>query len=228
MSAAQATQAARLDVRAVIFDFDYTLADSSEGVIDCANFALGRLGLPAAPADAIRRTIGMSLTRTYAELAGGAKPDRADDFTRLFIERADAVMHDATRLYDFTPRLFAALRGHGVPIGIVSSKYRRRIDAVLRREGLGGYADVIVGGEDVQTLKPDPTGLLRAAAALGCAPAQCLYVGDTAVDAETARRAEIPFAAALSGVTPRAAFAEYALALCLDSAAQLPDALGIR
>ena len=57
-------------IQSVIFDFDYTLADSSVGIIDSANYALIRLGLPTATDDAIRRTIGMSLTSTLPALAG--------------------------------------------------------------------------------------------------------------------------------------------------------------
>ncbi len=216
-----------LDISGVIFDFDYTLADSSPGIIECANFALRRLGLPEASDHAIRHTIGMSLERTFAVLGEGRQPERASEFTRLFIQRADVVMHDATEMYGFVPQLVNALRQRHIRIGIVSSKYRRRIEAILRRDGLYEHIAVIVGGEDVETLKPDPTGLMRAVSALGGDATRCLYVGDSVVDAETAQRASVPFAAALSGVTPRKAFCRYAPLGYLDSAAQLPRALGI-
>lgn len=212
-------------VRAVIFDFDYTLADSSSGVIACANYALTGMGLPAAPDDAIRRTIGMSLPRTLETLAGGERAPRAEEFMRLFLERADEVMADSTRLYDFVPALADAMDALGVEMGIVSSKYRRRISEVLRRDGLAGRFAAIVGAEDVDELKPDPTGLLRVVAQLSGCRARCLYVGDSATDAETARRADVQFIAALSGVTPREAFAEYAPRLFIDSAAELPPLL---
>lgn len=212
-------------VRAVIFDFDYTLADSSSGVIACANYALAGMGLPAAADDAIRRTIGMSLPHTLVELAGNELAPRADEFMRLFLERADEVMADSTRLYDFVPSMADAMDGLGVEMGIVSSKYRRRIEEVLRREGLAGRFAAVVGAEDVPELKPDPTGLLRAVEQLSGCRARCLYAGDSATDAETARRAGVPFVATLSGVTPREAFAEYAPRLFVDSAAELPPLL---
>ncbi len=47
--------------RAVLFDFDYTLGDSSEGIVLCVNRALESLGRPPAPPEAIRPTIGLSL-----------------------------------------------------------------------------------------------------------------------------------------------------------------------
>jgi phosphoglycolate phosphatase-like HAD superfamily hydrolase len=59
-----------LPYRAILFDFDYTLADSSEGIIRCVNSALQTLALPQADPDDIRATIGLSLTDIYAQLAG--------------------------------------------------------------------------------------------------------------------------------------------------------------
>ena len=93
---------------------------------------------------------------------------------------------------------------------------------------MGGRFGIIVGGEDVETLKPDPTGLLRAVDALGTPKEQCLYVGDTVTDSETARRAGVPFAAVLSGVTEREAFAEYEPVMVLESAGELTEVFGVR
>lgn len=215
-------------VGSIIFDFDYTLADSSVGIIECANYALRRLGLPTASDDAIRHTIGMSLTSTLPALAGEKHAERAEEFMRLFIERADEVMHDSTRVYEFVPSLADALSKQGISLGIVSSKGRWRIEGILRREGLDGRFEVIVGGEDVPELKPNPTGLLCAVAAFDAPKESCLYVGDSVTDAETARRAGVPFVAVLSGVTERDAFAEYKPVTVLESAAELPRMLEIR
>ena len=213
-------------IQSVIFDFDYTLADSSEGVIECANYALGRLGLPEATDDAIRRTIGLSLPDTLTALAGDEYAGHGDEFQRLFVERADVVLHDLIVIYEFVPSMVDTLLKNGIRLGIVSSKFRRRIERVLRRDGLEGRFEVIVGGEDVETPKPDPTGLPRAVDALDT-PKRCLYVGDSVTDAETARRANLPFAAVLSGVTECEAFAEYQPVMVLGSAAELPTAMGI-
>lgn len=214
-------------IQSVIFDFDYTLADSSVGIIECANYALRRLGLPPAGDDAIRLTIGMSLTSALPALAGDERAELGEEFMRLFIERADEVMRDLTVAYEFAPSLVDALSQHGITLGIVSSKGRWRIEGILQREGMGGRFGIIVGGEDVETLKPDPSGLLRAVDALGTPKERCLYVGDTVTDAETAKRAGVPFAAVLSGVTKREAFAEYEPAMVLESAGELSGALGI-
>ena len=58
-------------LHAVIFDFDYMLPDSSRGVVECFDFALDGLGLPAVSSEAVRRTIGMTLEEALVQLVGG-------------------------------------------------------------------------------------------------------------------------------------------------------------
>ena len=212
--------------RAIIFDFDYTLADSSRGVVECVNHALSELGLPTATAEAIHRTIGLSLTDTLLELAGVEHATQGDDFVRLFVKRADEVMADSTVVFESVPRTIEMLKEHGFGLGIVSTKFRYRIEAVLGRENLLSSFDVIVGGEDVTVHKPDPTGLLTAMEKLGSQRSVSLYMGDSVVDAHTAQRAGVPFVAVLSGVTPKEDFAGYAALGILDDVSELPSLLG--
>ncbi|MDE0396187.1 MAG: HAD-IA family hydrolase [Candidatus Poribacteria bacterium] len=196
-------------VQAIIFDFDYTLADSSRGVIECINFALDRLGLPLAADAEIRRTIGLPLPDTLAMLVGPEYVRDTDEFTRLFVERADQVMTGMTELFDIVPQTVAALRKFGIRLGIVTLKYRYRIESVLKREQLTDAFEVIIGFEDGAEQKPNPTGLLTAIERLNCIRQNCFYVGDSVTDAKTAQRADIDFIAVLSGVTPRASFEDY-------------------
>jgi phosphoglycolate phosphatase len=213
-------------LRAVIFDFDYTLADSARGAIDCINSAFGGMGLPAASDEAICRTIGMSLSAAYERLTGDSRRDRAAEFAGLFIRRAGEVMVDKTVVFETVKPTITLLKQQGLRLGIVSTKYRFRIEEILRREGLLNYFDVIVGGEDVPVHKPDPAGLLSAIERLACSPAEVLYVGDALADAETAGRANIAFIATLSGVTPREAFNSFRVHSFISSLLELPGQLG--
>jgi phosphoglycolate phosphatase len=218
------------EFEAVIFDFDYTLGDSSAGIIECINYALSVLGLPPETPERIRRTIGLSLVDAYAYLAGPyqqSNPDRAhaEKFARLFIERADEIMVEQTELYPGVDQLIATLRQAGFRLGIVSTKFRYRIAAILKRERLLHAFDVIVGGEDVAHHKPDPESLYLAVQKLGIAPEYALYVGDSVTDGQAAQRAGLPFVAVLSGVTPEASLAEYAPLAILDSATDLAGLL---
>lgn len=214
---------------AVIFDFDYTLADSTRGAIECIRYGLAQIGLPpVADADACR-TIGLSLPETFRVLTGEPDPGRSEIFARLFIERAEEVMAAHTVLLPGTRETVSWLRQARLRLGIVSTKYRRRIREVLRREGLLEAFDVIVGGEDVARPKPDPEGLHRASRTLlvehSIASERVLYVGDSITDARTAAAAGLSFAAVLTGTTPRAAFAPYVPYGLLRNMSELPGLL---
>jgi len=209
----------------VIFDFDYTLADSSRGVLECINHAFKGMGLPKVAAEDAQRTIGLSLPNILVTLAGREHEGRAGEFARLFVERANEVMTDQTYVFEEVPEVIRRLKDEGVTLGIVSTKFRRRIEEILGRVELLELFDVIVGGEDVSRHKPDPEGLLAAIERLGGSPSGSLYVGDSVTDAETARRAGVPFAAVLNGVTPREAFKDYPAYRILDDLDELIDQL---
>jgi len=216
-------------VQSIIFDFDYTLADSSKGASDCVTYALRRMGLEAPPDEMIYRTIGLSLGDTYAALTDDGDPARAARFKELFVERAESTMAELTFLFDYVPAAIRALRQDGFALGIVSTKYRRRIQTILRREGLLELFDTIVGGEDVARHKPDPEGVLKAMETLNVAPDQSIYVGDSTVDAAVADRAGIRFVAVLSGTTGREAFKPFPVVETIDSILGLPGVLrGLR
>jgi phosphoglycolate phosphatase len=206
---------------AIIFDFDYTLADSSRGVTECINFALSEMKLPAVPAAAAHRTIGLQLSEAFIRLAGVQFAGKTDEFKRHFAIHADQVMNDLTILFDTVPSTVQRLKGEGKKLAIVSTKYRYRIAEFLLRINLLDYFDVIVGGEDVSCHKPDPEGLHHAIGCLNSSLEESLYVGDSIVDAEAARRAGIPFTAVLSGVTRREEFAGYPLAAVIDNLGHL-------
>ena len=210
-------------VQAIIFDFDYTLADSSRGVIACFNFAFGRLGLPIADDATIRQTIGLPLSDALVMLGGKEYTRYTDEFTRLFLERADEIMADSTELFGVVPETIAALRNLGIRLGIFSLKYRYRIETVLKREQLTDAFEVIIGFEDVSEQKPNPTGLLVAMERLNCVRQNCLYVGDSVTDAKTAQRADTDFIAVLSGVTPRTVFEDYDVYAILGDVSGLLD-----
>ncbi len=209
-------------LKAVLFDFDYTLADSAVGVIDCVRYAQRRMGLDLSGEEEIRRTIGLSVPDIVATLNGEAERGRSGEFGRLFLERADRVMAAGTVVFEAVPGVLEELHARGVACAIASTKYRYRIEGILDREGLRHLVGAVVGAEDVAEHKPDPECLHLALERLGVDAAESLYVGDSLPDAEAARRGGIRFVAVLSGTTGAPAFAPYAPLALLDGVAQLP------
>ena len=207
--------------RAVLFDFDFTLADSSEGIVVCMNHALARLGLPPAPADAIRRTIGLDLHTALGILAGEEWRSREEEFLEHFIRRADEVMVASTVFLPGAPRVLRTLHEAGYRVGVVTTKYRHRVEDALERDGLRAFVEVIVGADDVPRPKPAPDGLLRAVGSLGIPAGDCVFVGDSEVDARAARAAGMGFVAVLSGTTAAEVFAGYPVRAVLGGVGEI-------
>lgn len=194
-----------MTVRAVLFDFDFTLGDSADAIVYCSRAAFADMGLPPAEPAAIRRTIGLTLQESFRVLTGGAEAppydckDAAEEYTRRYVAHADVVMTAMTSVYPPAASVLATMRARGVSTAIVSTKYRYRIESILEHAGLSGAVDVIVGGEDVTRHKPDPEGLRRALDGLGIEGGHALYVGDHPVDGHAAARAGVRFVRVLTG-----------------------------
>ena len=209
--------------QAIIFDFDLTLADSTKGIIECVNFALERLNLSQADDERIKRTIGMSLEDTFISLTGQTNNQNVSLFTSNFVKRADQVMVDLTSMFASVAATTERLLEMGFALGIVSTKFRYRIEEILAREGLSNRFRVIIGGEDVADHKPHPGGLLAAMSKMQVD--DVLYVGDSTIDALTAERAKVPFIAVLSGATSKSEFDEVPKVAVIDDISALPRLL---
>lgn len=207
-----------MKLRCILFDFDFTLADSSDPICKCARYALGKLGCPDRTDDQILRTVGLSLPEMFQRLAPGYD---GKCLAALFIEKADEIMVEGTTMFEEVPAVLTSIRAAGVKTGIVSTKYRYRIERTLAANDLLPSFDAIVGIEDVKRHKPDPDGLLRAMAMLGVKQGEALYVGDSLVDAEAARRAGVAFCAVLHGTTTRSEFQPYTPVSILNDLSEL-------
>jgi phosphoglycolate phosphatase len=170
----------------------------------------------------IKRTIGLPLEQTFRQLTGRDDPNQEREFVRLYVQRADEIVAGLTTLLPTVSETIRSLKIPGLALGIISNKFRRRIEVIMERENLADCFDIIVGSEDVVHYKPDPESLLLAIGRLGGTPASSLYVGDSVTDAETARRAEVPFVAVLTGVTSREEHERYQPQAILESLAGLP------
>ena len=205
---------------AFLFDFDLTLADSSDGILKCYREVLSRHGCSATDA-AVLETIGRTVSESFTLLTGISDPVVLDVWRGEYRACADCWMNAGTVLYPETADVLSGLRREGARIAVVSTKIRERIEAFADQHLPPGTVDVIVGGKDVKAPKPNPEGLLLAMAKLGVSRNQCLYVGDTAIDAEAAQRAGVDFAAILRGHVPAAAFEAYPKKRLMKSLAEI-------
>lgn len=136
-----------------LFDFDYTLADSSRGIVTCFRNVLNRHGYTRPTDNDIKRTIGKTLEESFSILSGVTDTRQLAEFKKEYIKEADTHMTVNTVLFLETKSVLAALKDSGARIGIISTKFRYRIKELLDQHFPEDFLDIIVGGEDVQTPK---------------------------------------------------------------------------
>jgi phosphoglycolate phosphatase len=210
--------------RAIVFDFDLTLVDSRRAFIVCHEFVSTQLGLPKVDSEVAARSIGTALPVVFR----GLFPDHEDllePYLALWQDHADKVMTGLTVALPGSAAVVHSLHAAGFRLGIVSQKRRYRVEEVLARESMLDAFTVVLGGDDVPAFKPDPSGILLALERLQTPAVEALYVGDTAIDAEAASRAGVPFVGVLTGYASRAEFAAWPSLAILESAADLPAVL---
>ncbi|MFQ5628570.1 MAG: HAD-IA family hydrolase, partial [bacterium] len=172
--------------------------DSSEAVVECVNYALEKVGAQQVPSDAIKRMIGLPLEAIF----GRFSPEKIEPAKVYFQQCADAVMVDKTVLAPgLTEMLHRARENTELRLAIISTKNHVRIAQILERFGLSTTFQTIVGSDEVQNPKPAPDATLLALQRLGCSASEAIFIGDSVMDAGSAKAAGAKFVGVTSGTT---------------------------
>jgi phosphoglycolate phosphatase len=182
-------------MRAVIFDLDGTLADTSADLLAAANACLRDLGLgdllgPADAATAMRG--GRAMLDLGLRRAGGAPAGEAERLYPRFLDRYRQALCVATRLYPGATEAVETLRAQGYRTGVCTNKPEALSEALLAALGVRALFDSLVGADTTAVRKPDPLPLREAVRRAGAAAGRACLVGDTATDRATARAAGLP------------------------------------
>lgn len=199
----------KMEYGTYLFDFDYTLADSSRGIVICFRNVLTRHGHTDVTDESIKRTIGKTLEDSFSILTGITDKNTLISYKKEYVKEADIHMTANTKFFPETVAVLKALKKRGAQIGIISTKYRYRIHEMVDQHFPNKFFDIIIGGEDVKKAKPSPQGLLKALRCLHRKKKDTLYIGDSIIDAQTALLAGVDFVGVLNGMTTREELAEY-------------------
>ncbi len=216
--------------RVLLFDLDGTLVDTVPDIAWCVNRTLADLGHPARDERAVRAWVGNGVGRLMERALSG----RLDgDAGRATVERAVAVFlryyrdHDCerSRPYPDAAEVLASQRRHGRRLGCVTNKPQRPAEQVLEHFGLARHLDLVLGGDRVAHIKPDPAPLCDALRELGGEPADAALVGDSRNDVEAARAAGIAVVCVSYGYNHGEDIASHRPDAVIDALRELPDAL---
>jgi phosphoglycolate phosphatase len=176
---------------AVLFDLDGTLLDTLQDIADAANGTLAHFGLTAHPVDAYRQFVGSGVARLFAR----AIPDDSQDqeiiarCVERFREAYEQNWNAKTKPYDGVVPLLDQLAARRVRMAVLSNKPDEFTQKCTQHYLPQAPFEVVVGQRDGLPRKPDPAAAEMIAQQMGVPPEQFLFLGDSVVDMETARRA---------------------------------------
>ena len=192
-----------------LFDFDYTLADTTKPIVESFRHTFKTMNLEGFDREKAIKTIGLTLDDAFQKLTGINDKERVEELVEIYRLKSDEITIQNTILYEDTIETLKTLKKNNVKIGIVSSRMGSRIDKILEYLNCREYIDYIIGYEHVSIHKPHPEGLLKALNHFKCETEEVLYVGDSYIDAQTAENGKIDFVGVTTGTTTQKDFEEY-------------------
>ena len=181
----------------ILFDLDGTLIDSTEAILESFHTACEQLGFPSPKDEEIKRLIGYPLDYMFAHV--GVPKERVWDFVAAYKEHYRTIAKQKTVLL---PHATEAIEEAATfaRLGIVTTKTGRYSRELMEHFGLLHYFEVLIGREDVENPKPHPEPIENAIAMMHPQEDEQIYmVGDTKLDMECAKEANIEALGVLCG-----------------------------
>ena len=206
-----------------VFDMDGTILDTLEDLKDSTNFALEKCGYPTRSYDEVRRFVGNGIRKLIERaVPEGLTVEQIDRVHEVFTEHYKVHCADKTKAYDGIKPLLEKLRAGGVKTAVVSNKADYGVQE-LCKEYFDGLFDYAVGEREGIRRKPAPDAVNEALRVLGIDKSEAVYIGDSDVDFETAKNAELPCILVLWGFRDEEFLREKGATLFVHDPAEIYD-----
>jgi phosphoglycolate phosphatase len=175
--------------RLVVFDLDGTLIDSRADLAASTNDTLVHFGAAPLPGEQVTSFVGEGARTLVARaLDAAALPaSQLDDALAHFLAVYAGRLTEQTRPYAGVDTVLTHAQSAGWVQGVITNKPQSPTDRLLHAFGLTTYFAWVIGGDTAFARKPDPASLHWMMREAGVTPADTLFVGDSPVDAATAR-----------------------------------------
>ena len=175
-----------------IFDLDGTLLDTLCDLRDSVNFALSKNGLPERTTEEIRSFVGngirLLIERSVPENTDAELTDKCfDDFKAHYKDNSA----NLTKAYDGINELLYELKSSGIRLAVVSNKADFAVKALVEKY-FHDVFDSAIGEKEGVKRKPAPDTVFAVINELNVNKNEVIYIGDSEVDIETAKNADIP------------------------------------
>ena len=179
---------AKLRAKLIVSDFDGTLINTNDVIIEAWQYTYSHYGRPEQPVEYITKFFGEPLLITMAREFPEVDPTESAEVYR---QRQREMAPRLVSIFPGTEDLLKALRERGYKTGIVTSRTRESTLSYLDMFGIAGYFDDIVTCDDTDKHKPDPEPALLGLAKLDAGPEEAVMIGDSLFDMKCAGGAGI-------------------------------------
>ena len=197
-----------MNFKAVILDFDGTIADTRSLIVRTMQQTIAALGLPGRTDDECAAMIGLPLKQTFTELIpmDDATGDRcAETYRRLFFENN---VPGAVPMFPGVKDTIIRLHASGRLVTIASSRLRGSLTAFVDEMGLAPYIPYILSVSDVERAKPAPDMVIKTLEEYRLRADEAVVVGDTSFDIRMAHAAGVKAVGVTYGNGSRESLAE--------------------
>lgn len=209
------------DYELLIFDWDGTLVDSIDRIVESMHWAADSCGLVRCGDAQVKGIIGLGLPEAIAslhpELHGSALVER---FRRCYSERYLALEAEPSALFPGVAEALELFRAQGYRLAVATGKSRHGLQRVLAGRGWLDYFDVTRCADETAS-KPDPLMLAEILEHCGVSAERALMVGDSSFDLQMARHAGMDSVAVGYGAQPLAVLRELGPALAIENFMEL-------
>ena len=193
-------------MKACIFDLDGTLTNTLESMTYSVNLTLKEMGLSQITKDQCRMFVGNGarvLIEESLKVSGDPKASRIEEGMKIYGRIFDQNCTYHVTLYEGIPEMLKALKDRGIHLAVLSNKPDRQTVKVVKEIFGDNIFDYAQGQKDGIRRKPAPDGVWYLMERMQVSKEECLYIGDSEVDAATGKNAGLKTIGVLWGFRDR-------------------------
>ena len=193
-------------MKACIFDLDGTLTNTLESMTYSVNLTLKEMGLSQITKDQCRMFVGNGarvLIEESLKVSGDPKASRIEEGMKIYGRIFDQNCTYHVTPYEGIPEMLKALKDRGLHLAVLSNKPDRQTVKVVKEIFGDNIFDYAQGQKDGIRRKPAPDGVWYLMEQMQVSKEECLYIGDSEVDAATGKNAGLKTIGVLWGFRDR-------------------------
>lgn len=178
-------------LQAVFFDLDGTLVNTIGDIASAYNYALEQVGLPLRTEDEYKRFAGNGSRVLCQRAVGEEHVSLADEVDSIAVRRYQEDCTGLSHTYEGIQDAIEVLHSRGIKLAVLSNKPDPLTQEIIKTFFPESMFELVRGLSEGDKAKPDATLLLQMCERMDAEPRECIFVGDSEVDVETARNANM-------------------------------------